>query len=117
MAADEETTKSTEADSKTEEAVPVMEEDRSQDPLLVLANQSFLLASSETPDAEKATLKESILAQVKKGNMAPFYVHLCQTLGWIEDEALTAQMKEANATALKEFEAKEQDAKSVLRFS
>lgn len=106
-------TKSAE-DSKVEESVPTMEEDRSQDPLLILGNQSFLLTSAETPEAEKATLKESILSQIKKGNMTPFYVHLCEKLGWIEDEALTAQMKEANAVALKEFEAKEQDATTNL---
>jgi len=112
-----EDTTSKPADAKKSEAddtVPAMEEDRSQDPLLALANQNFLLACPEVPAAEKAALQESVMAQVKKGNMAPYYSHLCSKLGWMEDEALMTQMKEANAKALKEFDHKEQDAKENL---
>jgi 26S proteasome regulatory subunit N7 len=110
-------TTSTKKDAKKaeeEEQTPSMEEDRTQDPLLVLANQKFLLSSSETPDEEKAALKESVMNIIKLKNMAPFYSHVCELLGWIEDETLSSQMKAVNEKTLKEFDAKELDAKENL---
>ena len=47
---------------------------------------------------------------VKANSMAPFYKYLCDQHGWMEDEALAATMKAANAAALAKLEATIKDA-------
>jgi 26S proteasome regulatory subunit N7 len=104
--------------AKKEEPVEVSEEaERARligNPRLSLAQERFILTCPAASTEEKATAKDVLMAAVKDKNMAPFYAFLCETYGWMEDEALTASMKAANAAELETLEATIKDAEEEL---
>jgi len=103
------------AENKDEET-PKEDEEEPQTPLLKIANWKFRLClpDEQVPQKEKADIKSSIMAQIKENDMAPYYTYLCQTLGWMEDETLTKEMKSKNDKAFVVFDEKEKDARENL---
>jgi 26S proteasome regulatory subunit N7 len=101
-----------------EEPVEVSEEqERARligNPNLSLAQERFILTCAAASAEEKAAAKDVLLAAVKEHNMTPFYAFLCETYGWMEDEALVTTMKAANATELATLEATIKDAEEEL---
>lgn len=91
-------------------------EEEAQSPLLKMATWKFLvsLPDEEFPPAEKAEVKTKMMDEIKEKNMGPYYQHLCEALGWMENEELLKKMKEENAKKLAEFDEKEKDAKENL---
>lgn len=92
------------------------EEEEPQNPLLKMASWKFL---STLPDEvvgakEKAELKTTMMAEIETKNMAPYYRHLCELLGWMEDADVYNKMKAENDKAIVVFEEKEKDAKENL---
>ena len=74
-------------------------------PNMSLAQEVFRYGQSPTPE-----LEASIRATVAKGEMGPYYEHLCGTFGWAVDEALLAGMKEKNEAELKALQDQKEDA-------
>ena len=73
-------------------------------PRLELAQVQFMLTCPAATEEDKVTAKDTLMAAVKESNMAPFYKHLCEQYGWMEDEALTAAMQKTNAAELVKLE-------------
>merc|ERR1740130_2110426 len=98
------------------EEAPKEEVNEGQTPILTMANWKFLLTLSdeEVPATEKAELKEKLLTHVKENDMAPYYKHLCEKFGWMEDEALLKEMTEKNSKVMAEFDEKEKDTRENL---
>eukprot|EP00667_Euglena_gracilis_P011168 EG_transcript_11393 len=97
-------------DENMEQVVPEVE--IPMDPLLELRQLAFDYETGLAGD--KATIQQQILTTIKEQNMAPFYVHLCEKLGWAKDEALLKSMTEANAASIKALEDKRKDAEENL---
>lgn len=97
-------------DNKVDDAP---EEEGTQDVILSIASQVFLLAlpEAEVPASMRSETKESLLSTIRELAMAPYYRHVCSTLDWKVDEELVASLEEANAKELKDLEAKQADAK------
>lgn len=83
-------------------------------PRLELAQVQFMLTCPAATEEDKVTAKDTLMAAVKESNMAPFYKHLCEQYGWMEDEALTAAMQKTNAAELVKLEATIKDAEEEL---
>ncbi|PAA50124.1 hypothetical protein BOX15_Mlig012040g3 [Macrostomum lignano] len=80
-------------------------------PDLKLAQKVFL---ASLPDFKNnAELQNQILSVVKASNMAPYYEHICQHLGWRTDQALLGEMRQANKTRLAELDAKIREAEET----
>mmetsp|Transcript_17486 Transcript_17486/g.52095 ORF Transcript_17486/g.52095 Transcript_17486/m.52095 type:complete len:394 (-) Transcript_17486:39-1220(-) len=75
------------------------------EPDMALA-QTVFRQGREPTDAAKA----EIMAAIEKGQMAPYYEHVCGALGWPVDEALLRTMKDANAEELETLREKKEDA-------
>jgi len=84
------------------------------DEYMALAQTRFL--ASKGDKAAAATLLEAM----KKREMAPLYVAVCEQLGWPSDAALLAKMQAANAATLEKLEARikeceEQEGETEIR--
>lgn len=81
-----------------------------------LADQKFLLTqpADVVPDAEKAAIKEHLLASIRENAMLPFYDSCCEQLGWQRDEGLAKEMATKNTEALQKIEDKIADANENL---
>lgn len=98
-----------------EDAPAVDEEFAPLDPFIALCELKFSLTLplELCSSAEKKGVVEQMMTEIKSKNMAPFYIHLCSTMGefFKEDMALTASMVESNVKETKELEDKLDDAK------
>lgn len=84
-----------------------------QSPLLLLADWRFNLSLPDEacPAAEKAAIKEKILAHIKEHKMAPYYESVTKELGWSIDEALLASLQEDNKKELAKLEEATEEAR------
>lgn len=64
------------------------------------AQLRFALSCAQVADADKALMKEKLLAHIKKHEMAPFYKSTCEMLGWPVDQEWLAVMEAANKVEL-----------------
>jgi len=101
--------------SKDGEQTVEVSEEAERDRLLIcprldLAQVRFMLTCPAATEDDQAAAKETLMEAVKDNNMAPFYAHLIEQYGWMEDETLTATMKKANAAELVKLEATIKDA-------
>jgi 26S proteasome regulatory subunit N7 len=79
--------------------------------LLALKFKANLNVLSE---AERGEVKKSLLAEVEKGSLAPFYHILCEELGWLKDVGLVVKLEAQNKAKLEELDAKIKDAEENL---
>jgi len=73
-------------------------------PDLKYAEWKFLLSQSEEISNNKEELKQNLLEAVKKDNMVPFYLSLCEDLKWSQDKQLLEHMKQINEDKLKHLD-------------
>jgi 26S proteasome regulatory subunit N7 len=79
-------------------------------PDLNYAQWKFLASQSDEISPNKAELHQKLMEAVKKDNMAPFYVSLCEELKWPQDKQLLEQMNKANEQKLEQLDATIKDA-------
>ncbi|XP_002736795.1 26S proteasome non-ATPase regulatory subunit 6-like [Saccoglossus kowalevskii] len=88
------------------------EEGLEKNPDLRLSQLKFLLS---LPDYKNdASVKKKLIDGIQANNMAPFYEEVCNDLGWKVDQKLLKQMKDSNATKLKELQTTLEDAEQNL---
>ncbi|KAK9842849.1 hypothetical protein WJX74_003370 [Apatococcus lobatus] len=91
-----------------------VEEAEKVDFKIELAHQRFQYQQPGKSDKEKGQLQKAILEVIFAEKLAPFYLQVCQELGWPLDEARLAEMETANKKQLQELDAKVTDAKENL---
>ena len=79
--------------------------EETHEPNMTLAQQVFRQGREPTPELEK-----EIRATIEKGEMGPYYEHVCAKFGWPVDAALLEGMKAKNAAELAALVAKKEDA-------
>lgn len=79
-------------------------------PSLELAQKVFGLEQALKAGIDSSSARTEILAAIELDEMAPFYAKCCEKYGWTVDDSKLGAMKEANAKALEEIEAKLQEA-------
>jgi hypothetical protein len=79
-------------------------------PSLELAQKVFGLEQSLKAGTDSSSARTEILAAIELDEMAPFYAKCCEKYGWTMDDSKFGAMKESNAKALEEIEAKLQEA-------
>lgn len=65
-------------------------------------------------DNNREAVKASILEEVVKNGMAPYYDYVCDRYSWAKDEALLSRMRAENAAEIAKLEAKKADAEESL---
>jgi len=97
----------------------VDEDSLETNPDLTLAQDKFLLETSNTLSPEDKNLLEmNIMNSIKKENMAPFFEQICKDLSNLDsikmDKSLYDEMKEKNTLKIQEFDAFIEDAEKNL---
>lgn len=81
-----------------------------------IADSVFALTLSDdvVSSSEKADIQKQLMEDISARAMTPFYIKLCDKLGWTKDEALIAKLTAENEKELKDLDAKIEDATANL---
>lgn len=88
------------------------EEGLAKNPNLELAQWKFLLSTNEQKN--NTEIRSELMKSIEADDMTPFYLEVCNDLGWKTDDALVARMKAANEAEIRRLDEAVEDAEKNL---